>query len=98
MVAGLELMRNDSVAFRAQRLAGLRPRIIEFARLTDDDGAGADDEDGGDIGPFWALGFLGSAAQRARAQENGPSRPRLTRRGALLRGSRERGGSAFCAP
>ncbi len=51
---------DDSVAFRAQRLAGLRPRIIELARLADDDRAGADDEDGGDVGPFghWVPGLV----------------------------------------
>ena len=49
---GIGIDEDDSIAFRAQRLAGLRPRIIELARLADDDRAGADDEDGGNIGPF----------------------------------------------
>ena len=36
---------DDLVALLAQRLAGLRTGIVEFARLPDDDGTGADDED-----------------------------------------------------
>ena len=43
---------DDAVALLAQRLAGLRPRVIEFARLADHDRAGADDQDTLDIGAF----------------------------------------------
>ena len=35
---------NDPVTLFAQRLAGLRAGIVELARLPDDNGAGADDE------------------------------------------------------
>ena len=42
--------QDDPIAFLAQRLAGLRPRIIELARLPDDDRARADDEDGRNVG------------------------------------------------
>ena len=53
---GIGIDEDDSVAFRAQRLAGLRSRIVELARLADDDRACADDEDGGNVGAFghWA--------------------------------------------
>ena len=43
---------DDAVPFRPQSLAGLRSRIVEFARLADDDWPSADDEDGRDVGPF----------------------------------------------
>ncbi len=33
--------------------AGLGARIVEFARLTDDDRSGADDEDALDVFPAW---------------------------------------------
>ena len=42
--------QDDPVALLAQRLAGLGARIVEFAGLADDDGAGADDEDTVDVG------------------------------------------------
>ena len=54
---------DDSIAFRAQGLAGLRPRIVELARLADDDRAGADDENGGNIGAF-RHEFPGSGPRR----------------------------------
>ena len=38
--------QDDAVAFLAQRLAGLGAGIVELAGLADDDGAGADDQDG----------------------------------------------------
>ena len=37
---------NRAVALFAQHPAGLHARVVEFARLTDDDRAGADDENG----------------------------------------------------
>ena len=43
---------DDAVAFLAEGLAGLRAGVIEFARLADDDRAGADDEDGMNVGAF----------------------------------------------
>ncbi len=42
--------QDDPVALRLERLARLHAGIIELARLADDDRAGADDEDGFDIG------------------------------------------------
>ena len=45
IVAGLLLIRTTSIAFFFQRLASLRAGIVEFRRLSDDDRAGADDED-----------------------------------------------------
>src|SRR5262249_244219 len=40
------------IAFLPQRLAGLGAGIVEFARLTDDDRACADDQDRGDVRSF----------------------------------------------
>ena len=42
--------QDDAVALLAQRLAGLDAGIIEFAGLADDDRAGADEEDGLEVG------------------------------------------------
>ena len=44
MVAGLELTSNHLVALLLEGEAGLRARVVKFRGLTDDDGAGADDE------------------------------------------------------
>ena len=44
--------QNDAVAFLFQRLAGLSAGIVKLAGLADDDGPGADDHDGLDIGTF----------------------------------------------
>ena len=52
---GVGVHQDDPVTLLAQRLARLRPRIIELARLPDDDGASADDQDGGDVGAFGHL-------------------------------------------
>ncbi len=41
---------DDAVALLAQHAAGLGARVVELARLADDDGAGPDEEDGGDVG------------------------------------------------
>jgi hypothetical protein len=41
---------HDAVAFLLEGLAGLGAGIIKFARLADDDRAGADDEDGMNVG------------------------------------------------
>ncbi len=45
--------QDDAEAFLLQRLAGLSAGVIELARLADDDGAGAEDEDAFDICTFW---------------------------------------------
>ena len=44
IVAGLELIRMSRRPFLAQRLDRLRARVIELARLADDDRAGADQQ------------------------------------------------------
>ncbi len=41
--------QHHPVAFFAQRLAGLGTGVVELARLSDDDGAGTDDEDAVDV-------------------------------------------------
>ena len=43
---------HDLEALGAQRLAGLRARVVELARLPDDDRAGADDENALQISAF----------------------------------------------
>ena len=45
--------QDDFVALGAQRLAGLRAGIVEFAGLADDDRAGADDQDFLDVSALW---------------------------------------------
>ena len=44
MVAGFEFTQHHLVALLAQGLARLRARVVELARLADDDGAGAYDQ------------------------------------------------------
>ena len=44
--------QDHAIAFLAQRLARLRTGIVELARLSDDDRAGADDQDALYVGPF----------------------------------------------
>jgi hypothetical protein len=48
IVAGFEFT-NDLVPLLPQGLAGLRARIVELARLADDDRSRADDEDAVDV-------------------------------------------------
>ena len=50
IVAGLLLTRIDLEPLGAQRLARLRARVVELARLADHDRAGADDQDALQIG------------------------------------------------
>ena len=50
---GVGVHQDDPVALLAQRLAGLGAGIVELARLPDDDGAGADDQDALDVSAFW---------------------------------------------
>src|SRR5690606_6885640 len=47
---GVAVHQHHAVALLPQRLAGLRAGVVELAGLTDDDRAGADDEDGLDVG------------------------------------------------
>ena len=44
--------QDDAITLRLQRLHRLRARIIELAGLADDDRAGANDQDGFDVGAF----------------------------------------------
>ena len=53
MVAGLRVHQHHPVALVAQRLAGLRARVVELAGLADDDRPGADDQDALDVGALW---------------------------------------------
>ena len=46
------------IAFLAQGLAGLDARVVELTALADDDGAGADDENGFDGGVFGHFGRM----------------------------------------
>ena len=93
---GIGIDEDDPVAFRAQRLAGLRPRIIELARLADDDRARADDEDGGDVGPFghWVPGL--AARRRVGAREGSFAGP-IDRKGRTSRAT-ERGDRPSALP
>ena len=60
----IRIDQHDAIALGPQRLAGLRTGIVELAGLADDDGSGADDQDGVDVG---TLGHLVSRAHgRAR--------------------------------
>ena len=45
--------QDDGVAFFAQGLAGLGAAVVELARLADDDGAGADEQDLLEVGALW---------------------------------------------
>jgi hypothetical protein len=49
---GIGIDQDDAIALGAQGLAGLGAGIIEFARLADDDRAGADDEDRRNVCPL----------------------------------------------
>ena len=50
--------QDDLVALFAQGLAGLGAGIVELARLADDDGAGADEEDLLEVGAFRHAGVV----------------------------------------
>ncbi len=63
---------DDAVAFLAQGLAGLDAGVVEFAGLADDDGAGADEEDGFEVGAFGHGGRIASCALRAPGQQSSP--------------------------
>ncbi len=56
---GIRVHQDDPVALLAQRLAGLRARVVELAGLADHDRAGADDQDALDV---CALGHVRSAS------------------------------------
>ena len=67
---GVRVDEDDPVAFLAQRLARLRTGIVELAGLSDHDGTGSDDHDGGDIGSFRHVGPL----MARRIREVAPAR------------------------
>ena len=54
--------QDHPVALLAQRLAGLRAGVVEFAGLADHDRAGADDQDALDVGAFWHVSVPPSCA------------------------------------
>src|SRR5690606_232833 len=56
--------QHHAVALLAQRLAGLRAGVVELAGLADDDGAGADDEDGLEVGAPWHQCCASSSATK----------------------------------
>ncbi len=93
---GIGIDEDDPVAFRAQRLAGLRPRIVELARLADDDRPRANDENGGNVGPFGHC--VPCRRGPARAQEKAPSRAQLTGRTRFSRAHGERGDRPSALP
>ena len=63
---GIRVRQDDPVTLLAQHPAGLGARVVELARLADDDRAGADDEDRRDVvAPAHQL-----AAMRARNSSN----------------------------
>ena len=68
--------QDHPVAFFAQRLAGLRAGIVEFAGLADDDGPRTDDHDRLDVGSLRHSGGPSdvSCAARARRAVPKPSR------------------------
>jgi hypothetical protein len=53
IVAGLELTRTMRYPSAPEGLAGLGAGVVELAPLADDDRAGAEDEDGLDVGALW---------------------------------------------
>ena len=71
--------QDDAIALGAQRLAGLGARIIEFARLTDDDRAGADDEDRRNVRPL-RHGSPGVPPQADKGDERAVRRAKKGRR------------------
>ena len=55
--------------FLKEIMAVLRPRIVKFARLADNDRASADDEDGLDVSAF---GHYGANPKKAAIKANKP--------------------------
>jgi hypothetical protein len=84
--------QDDAVALLLQRLAGLGAGIVELAGLTDDDGAGPDDQDRLDVGAFRHGASVRQAlAQRTRrrAWPGRCARRRICRLDAAYRGGGE---------
>ena len=73
----IRVHKNDFVPFLSQRLARLRSRVVEFARLSDHDRTGPDDENFRDVG---ALGHYEEAEFGFRISDFGfgePARARI---------------------
>ena len=71
IVAGFELISTHLVPFFSQGFAGLRAGVIEFASLTDDDGAGANQQDFVDVFATWHCCRIPKAqGQRTRGVAN----------------------------
>ena len=64
---GIRIHQDDAVALLLERLAGLRAGIVELARLADDDGAGADDQDAFDVCTFWHESLASALRRLCRA-------------------------------
>ena len=87
---GVGVDEDDAIALLAQRLDRLRARIIKLARLPDDDGACADDEDGVYVSAF-GHGRPYSRGLRCLMKVY------AMRQTCLMRySSRPKGGHAFC--
>ena len=72
--------QDDAIALVLQRLHRLRAGIVELAGLADDDGPGADDQDGRDVGSFRhriKSREAGKWAQKKGALAARPSSPAL---------------------
>ena len=74
---GIAVDEDDLETLVAQRLAGLRPGIVELAGLADDDRARADDEYAFDVGSFGHGEIVGSGL---KAQGSGKSSETRSRR------------------
>ena len=59
---GVAVDQDDAVTLFAQRLAGLHAGIVELARLANDDGAGADDENALEVGTFGHISRFNTTA------------------------------------
>ena len=67
---------DDAVALLAQRLAGLGAGVVELAGLADDDRAGADDEDGFQVGAL-RHGFSRGPSQGRKLPLGGRAAPEV---------------------
>ena len=71
--SGIRIDEYDPVSLGAQRLAGLRPRIIEFTGLADDDRSSANDQNGRYVGPL-RHSILATRTQKKAASRALPPR------------------------
>ena len=73
---GIGVHQDDAIALGLQRLAGLCAGVVELAGLADDDRAGADDQDGGDVGAFGHMLARRRALQFVPCPQPPPARGR----------------------